>query len=269
MEQDKAHLRGDLRGTRDAAGRFLSDLRALRAQAGLDQGELAARAHYPRDVITAAESGRALPELPVLAAYVRGCGGFASDFSEWEDRWRAVTGAIASPVPQTRVAGFSDAASAGARIYEESCATSAEGQDPTVIMTALHRFASRMAQPTAASRNPETAGGPVPASAGRPVPASAGEPVPGPTAGPVTASTGPEPPGRDGIGADGAGVDGADAGVTARQDRDAHTTVPSEAAGTDDTVQESPGARRVGTFARVLAVVVLAAALFCLFILTR
>lgn len=251
MDQNRAHLRGDLRETRDAAGRFLSDLRALRAQAGLDQGELAARAHYPRDVITAAESGQALPELPVLVAYVRGCGGFASDFSEWEDRWRAVTGATASPVLQTRVAGPSDAASAGARISEASCATSAEGQDPTVVVAALHRFAERMAQPTAASRDPEQAGGPVPGSAGGPVPGSA--------AGQATASAGPEPSARDGAGAE----------ATARPDRDADTTVPGEATDTDDTVHGTAGTRRAATFGRVLAVLVLAAALFCLFVLMR
>jgi DNA-binding XRE family transcriptional regulator len=212
VEQDKAHLRGDLRGTGDVAGRFQRDLRALRAQAGLDQGELAARAHYPRDVITAAESGRALPELPVLAAYVRGCMGFGSDFSEWEDRWRAVTGATASPLPQTRVAGLSGAACAGARISGTSSATPAEEQDPAVIMAVLDQFATRMAQPTAASRNSEPAEGPVPAAAG--------EPVPGP-------------------------------------------------AGIDATVQEPAGARRAGTSGRALAVVVIAAALFCLLILMR
>jgi DNA-binding XRE family transcriptional regulator len=224
VEQDKAHLRGDLRGAKDGAGRFLSDLRALRAKAGLDQGELAARAHYPRDVITAAESGRVLPELPVLAAYVRGCGGFASDFSEWEDRWRAVTGSTASPVRQTRVAGLSGAASAGARISEASCATPAEGQGSAVVVAALHRFAARMAQPTAASRNSEPTG--------EPVPESAGEPVPELAAGQVTVPAGPEPPARDGI-------------------------------------QGTAGTRRADTFGRVLAVLVLAAVLFCLFILMR
>jgi DNA-binding XRE family transcriptional regulator len=216
VEQDKAHLRG----TGDVAGRFQRDLRALRAQAGLDQGELAARAHYPRDVITAAESGRALPELPVLAAYVRGCMGFGSDFSEWEDRWRAVTGATASPLPQTRVAGLSGAACAGARISGTSSATPAEEQDPAVIMAVLGQFATRMAQPTAASRNSEPGGGPVPAPAGEPVPGPADEPVPGP-------------------------------------------------AGIDATVQEPADARRAGTSGRALAVVVIAAALFCLLILMR
>ena len=233
MEQNKAHLRADSHGTREAAGRFLSDLRALRAQAGLDQGELAARAHYPRDVITAAESGRAVPELPVLAAYVRGCGCFGNDISEWEDRWRAVTGAQASPLQQARVAGLSGAASAGARIFEATSATPAEKQDPAVNMAAaaLHRFAARMAQPNAASRNSGPAGG-------RPVPALAARQVPGPA--------GPELP--------------------AREETDVDTTARGEAR-TDYAVQGPAGARRAGASGRTLAVVVIAAALLCLLIL--
>ncbi|HEX6453004.1 MAG TPA: helix-turn-helix domain-containing protein [Trebonia sp.] len=252
MEENQTHLRGDLRGTKDAEGRFLSDLRALRAQAGLDQGELAARAHYPRDVITAAESGRAVPELPVLAAYVRGCGGFGSDISEWEDRWRAVTGATASPVRQARVAGLSGAASAGAQISEASSATPEEGQDPAVIVAALHRFAAGMAQPTATSRNSEPAG--------RPVPASAAEPAPGPA--------GPESPALED-----AGIDttvqrepGSDAAV--RREPDSDLAIRREA-GTDDTVQGPAGARRAGAFGRTLTVVVIAAALLCLLFLLR
>ena len=58
----------------DDATRFLRELRQLRSEAGLESAELAARAHYPHDVIVAAEIGPGLPELPVLSAYVRGCG---------------------------------------------------------------------------------------------------------------------------------------------------------------------------------------------------
>lgn len=128
-----------------AAGQFLSDLRALRAQVGLDQGELAARAHFPRYVIAAAEA--ALPKLPVLAAYVRGCGGSADEVVDWEDRWRSVTGTPARPLMSARVAGLSGAASAGAQLAAASPPVSPE-KDPTVILAALHRFADQMAQPT-------------------------------------------------------------------------------------------------------------------------
>jgi hypothetical protein len=251
VEENRAHLRGDLRGTRDVAGRFLSDLRALRAQAGLDQGELAARAHYPRDVITAAESGQDVPELPVLAAYVRGCGGFSSDISEWEDRWRAVTGTTASPVRQARVAGLSGAASAGARISEASSATPEEGQDPAVVVAAMQRFAARMAQPTATSRNSEPAG--------EPVPASAAEPVTGPA--------GPELPARED--ADDTTVHReADSDAIVQRGPDGGATIRREA-GTDDTGQEPVGARRAGASGRTLTVVVIAAALLCLLFLLR
>jgi Helix-turn-helix domain len=64
---------------------FLRDLRALRDRAGLGARDLAARAHFPEDTLTTAEAGPALPSLPVLQAYVRGCG---AGEAEWEDRWR-------------------------------------------------------------------------------------------------------------------------------------------------------------------------------------
>ncbi|HEY4701117.1 MAG TPA: helix-turn-helix transcriptional regulator [Streptosporangiaceae bacterium] len=64
---------------------FLRDLRALRDHAGLGARDLAARAHFPEDTLTTAEAGPALPSLPVLQAYVRGCG---AGEAEWEDRWR-------------------------------------------------------------------------------------------------------------------------------------------------------------------------------------
>ena len=67
---------------------FLRDLRALRDQAGLQTRDLAARAHYPEDTLRTAEDGPALPSLPVLEAYVRGCGARPAD---WEDRWRRLT----------------------------------------------------------------------------------------------------------------------------------------------------------------------------------
>src|ERR1700749_40954 len=64
---------------------FLRDLRALRDQAGLGPRDLAARAHFPEDTLTTAEAGPDLPSLPVLQAYVRGCGAVEA---EGEDRWR-------------------------------------------------------------------------------------------------------------------------------------------------------------------------------------
>ena len=64
---------------------FLRDLRALRDHAGLGPRDLAARAHFPEHTLTTAEAGPALPSLPVLQAYVRGCG---AGEAEWEDRWR-------------------------------------------------------------------------------------------------------------------------------------------------------------------------------------
>jgi Helix-turn-helix domain len=124
----------------DDAARFLRELRQLRDGAGLGQAELAARAHYPYDSIRAAEVGPALPELPVLAAYVKGCGGTTE---EWEERWRSLTRSPSLPLQTTRSAGNSPAATAGARIG--SAAQDAEVPDPSVIIAALNRVADDMA----------------------------------------------------------------------------------------------------------------------------
>jgi hypothetical protein len=124
----------------DDAARFLRELRQLRDGAGLGQAELAARAHYPYDSIKAAEVGPALPELPVLAAYVKGCGGTTE---EWEERWRSLTRSPSLPLQTTRSAGNSPAATAGARIG--SAAQDAESPDPAVIIAALNRVADDMA----------------------------------------------------------------------------------------------------------------------------
>jgi hypothetical protein len=100
-------------GDGDDNRRFLADLRALRDTAALEFDELAARAHYPSDVLKEAESGPSLPGLPILAAYVRACDG---DVPEWEERWRRLGfEAGADPGLPVRPAGASPAAVAGAR----------------------------------------------------------------------------------------------------------------------------------------------------------
>jgi len=134
----------------DDAARFLRELRQLRDRAGLGHAELAARAHFPYDFIRAAEVGPALPDLPVLCAYVRGCGGTTE---EWEERWRSLTSSPSLPVSASRDAGRSDAATAGARIGSVSQA--GENPDPSIIIAALSRVAEDMASPGA---------GPVPPS---------------------------------------------------------------------------------------------------------
>jgi len=129
------------RGTAgDDAARFLRELRQLRDAAGLGHAELAARAHYPYDIIKAAEAGPSLPDLPVLSAYVRGCGGTAE---EWEERWRRLTRTPALPVSASRHAGNSAAATAGARIGAATQVVDAP--DPSVIIKALSRVAEEMA----------------------------------------------------------------------------------------------------------------------------
>jgi hypothetical protein len=128
------------RASGDDSARFLQELRQLRDGAGLGQAELAARAHYPYDRIRAAEVGPTLPELPVLSAYVRGCGGTTE---EWEERWRSLTSAPTLPLLDARPAGCSTAASAGARIG--SISPSADTPDPSLILAALDRVGEEMA----------------------------------------------------------------------------------------------------------------------------
>jgi hypothetical protein len=100
-------------GEGDDKLRFLADLRALRGTAALGYDELAARAHYPGDILKQAENGPSLPGLPILAAYVRACDG---NVSEWEERWRRLGyEALVDPGLPVRPAGTSPAAVAGAR----------------------------------------------------------------------------------------------------------------------------------------------------------
>jgi helix-turn-helix protein len=139
---------------REGTARFLRQLRELRDQAGLGYAELAARAHYPRDVIKAAECGPSLPDLPVLSAYVRACGG---TMAEWEERWRAVAGSPATPLLTARAAGCSEAADAGARVGAASAA--ADGHDPDRVMAALNRVADGMAAAASTSSSSSSGAG--------------------------------------------------------------------------------------------------------------
>ncbi|HYX59094.1 MAG TPA: helix-turn-helix transcriptional regulator [Streptosporangiaceae bacterium] len=100
-------------GPGDDQARFLADLRALRDSAAIGHDELAARAHYPSDVLKEAENGPSLPGLPILTAYVRACDG---DVLDWEERWRRLNPeAPNDPDLPVRPAGASPAAQAGAR----------------------------------------------------------------------------------------------------------------------------------------------------------
>jgi hypothetical protein len=100
-------------GPGDDQARFLADLRALRDSAAIGFDELAARAHYPSDVLKEAENGPSLPGLPILTAYVRACDG---DVLDWEERWRRLNpDAPDDPDLPVRPPGASPAAQAGAR----------------------------------------------------------------------------------------------------------------------------------------------------------
>jgi helix-turn-helix protein len=134
-------------GQGDNNATFLAEFRALRDHAGLDYTELAARAHYPSDVLKKAEAGPGLPGLPILAAYVRACD---ADVTEWEERWRrlAVDADLGTPVADAdeadcglpvRPAGASPAAKAGARVT----VAPADVHDPERIKAALRAHRAR------------------------------------------------------------------------------------------------------------------------------
>lgn len=129
----------------DSPERFLSELRSLRDWAGLRHGELAARAHYPSDVLRAAEAGPSLPDLPILSAYVRGCGG---EVTEWEDRWRALSGTGGPASLPMRHIGDSAAAAAGARAG--AAVAPPDEHDPAHIMAVLARASDTTDAPASA-----------------------------------------------------------------------------------------------------------------------
>jgi hypothetical protein len=135
-------------GEADDKQRFLADLRALRNAAALEWDDLAARAHYPSDVLKEAENGPALPSLPILAAYVRACD---ADVPEWEERWRRLgVESYADPGLPVRPAGASPAAVAGARAGVSVAPP--EAYDPERIKAALrgsHGRSGRGARGTA------------------------------------------------------------------------------------------------------------------------
>ena len=70
-----------------ALAQLAQALRELRAEAGLTYREMARLSGRGASTLSKAAAGDALPAWPVVAAYVRGCGG---DLREWEERWRAV-----------------------------------------------------------------------------------------------------------------------------------------------------------------------------------
>jgi hypothetical protein len=129
-------------GPGDDQARFLADLRALRDSAAIGHDELAARAHYPSDVLKEAENGPSLPGLPILTAYVRACEG---DVLDWEERWRRLNPGVADdPGLPVRPVGASAAAMAGARAGVSVAPP--DVYDPELIKAALRGDQARTSQ---------------------------------------------------------------------------------------------------------------------------
>lgn len=91
----------------------MRSLRKLRNERGLSIDDIAERTRMPADALTAAETGPELPSLPVLEAYLRGCG---EDLAPWEERLRGLLpeAETRDDLLPVREPGASDAASAGA-----------------------------------------------------------------------------------------------------------------------------------------------------------
>lgn len=76
---------------------FAGMLRALRVQAGSPPyRRLAADTHFSPATLARAAAGNALPTLEVTLAYVAACG---ADTAGWEQRWREIKRALATPAP--------------------------------------------------------------------------------------------------------------------------------------------------------------------------
>ena len=137
-------------GPGDDQARFLADLRALRDSAAIGYDELAARAHYPSDVLKEAENGPSLPGLPILSAYVRACDG---DVPDWEERWRRLNPDAPDDLDlPVRPAGASAAAVAGARAGVGVAAP--DVYDPERIRAALRGNHARSEQASRRAGDP-------------------------------------------------------------------------------------------------------------------
>jgi len=183
--------------------RFLRELRQLRNEAGLEPADLAARAHYPHDVIVAAEAGPSIPDLPVLTAYVRGCGG---GLEEWEERWRSLTGSPTAAIClPARPVGCSSLASAGARAPAAPADLNAQH-----VLAAIAKAAAADATgviPRQAKALPRTGPGPVPSAprlaASSAAPATPAPLIPNDSASPVAPNAHPAgPAAAPGVGAE-------------------------------------------------------------------
>lgn len=72
----------------DSIERFAEDLRELREAAGWSQRQLAAKANFVPESISAAERGRRIPTELVVRGYVRTTGGSPEEVERWQERCR-------------------------------------------------------------------------------------------------------------------------------------------------------------------------------------
>ncbi|MEU5599270.1 XRE family transcriptional regulator [Streptomyces sp. NPDC020298] len=78
-------------------GALAGALRELRNEAGRPTyRELARLTGFSSSTLSAAAAGRYLPSLPVLLAFVRGCG---AELGPWEERWRATAAELSGEYP--------------------------------------------------------------------------------------------------------------------------------------------------------------------------
>ena len=69
---------------------FATELRRVRAGAGLPYRELAKRAHYSHSSLVRAASGESLPTWDVTEAFLKACRTPRSELPAWQQLWNVV-----------------------------------------------------------------------------------------------------------------------------------------------------------------------------------
>ena len=69
---------------------FATELRRVRAGAGLPYRELAKRAHYSHSSLVRAASGESLPTWDVTQAFLKACRTPRSELPAWQQLWNVV-----------------------------------------------------------------------------------------------------------------------------------------------------------------------------------
>jgi hypothetical protein len=179
----------------DGLEAFARDLRALRAQAGLDYTEMAEISHYTMKTLVSAAGGLRLPTLPVAVAYVRACGG---DVAEWEERWQKLAAKVAADAARKhRNCGEGAAAQAEPASRPAAPEPPAPGAAPKPDADGAEVYVITSARPRHRGRLAASSGSQCRGCLGLPLPGGRGSgPSVIPGSVPAASSQGPAPAGK-------------------------------------------------------------------------